>query len=70
MKSKYILESRYAAAEDFRFEAEFDYTSDAHAALVDHIEQWNHIEVRIRKVKYVTEERVIGQYVPITSEEY
>jgi len=70
MSTKFILEYRYETGEDFRFEAEYGSASDAHFAFVKHVEQWKHVEARVRKVMYVTEERVVGQYVPIISEDY
>lgn len=70
MNTKFILEYRYENAEDFRFEAEYENATDAHFALLEHIEKWKHIEVRVRKVVFVTEERVVGKYVPIIAEDY
>ena len=68
--TKYILEYRYGSDEEFRFEAEFNYASDAHEALVTHIDTWKHIEVQVRKVTYVAEERVVGHFQPIDSGDY
>lgn len=70
MGTKFILEYRYETGEEFRFESEFNYALDAHHALIEHVERWPHIEVQVRKVQYVSEESVVGNYQPITSEAY
>lgn len=68
--TKYIVEYRYGSDEEFRFESEYNMARDAHDALTTHIDMWPHIEVRVRMVKYVSEERVVGKYKPIEAGDY
>lgn len=69
METKYILEYRYDEDLEWIFESEFEYVSDAQYALTRHIAGFNFIRVRVRKVRYVTEESIVGEYNPVTVED-
>lgn len=66
MSTKYILEYKYDDDMEWRFEDEYDLVSDAQYRLTKHIETFNFIHVRVRRVKYVTEESIVGEYKPVT----
>ena len=70
MTVKFIMEYRYESDDEWRFEDEFACGSDVHRALTEHVEQWKHIEVRVRKIKTVTTEEEVGRYRPIRAEDY
>ena len=65
MNTKYILEYKYDEDTEWRFEAEYDLVSDAHHNLTKHIKAFNFIHVRVRRVEYITEESIVGQYQPV-----
>lgn len=65
MNTKYILEYRYDEDTEWRFEAEYDLVSDAQYNLTKHIKSFNFIRVRVRQVKYITEESIVGEYIPV-----
>ncbi len=65
MQTKYILEYRYEEDTEWRFEAEYDLVSDAQYNLTRHIKAFNFIHVRVRRVKYIAEESVVGEYHPV-----
>lgn len=65
MQTKFILEYRYEEDDDWRFEAEYEFLSDAQEAYTSHIKVFNFIRVRVRKVKYVEETSIIGEYAPL-----
>ena len=69
MGNKYILEYRYDEDTEWRFESEFEYVCDAQNALTKHVDTFNFIRVRVRKVKYIAEESIIGEYIPLTVSE-
>lgn len=71
-QTKYILEYRYdnETDSDWREEAVFDSTTDAHFAFTEHVRDYPHIILRVRKVKYIEETNVIARFEPISSEEY
>lgn len=69
MKTKYILEYKYEADTDWLFDAEFDLVSDAQYALTSHVKTYNFIRVRVRQVKYITEESIVGEYKPVIVED-
>ena len=70
-KTKYILEYRYDTDEsDWIFDSEFESATQAHYALVDHVAEYKDIECRIRKVKKIETEEVVGHFMPISSEDY
>ena len=70
--TKYILEYRYdcETASDWREEAVFNSATEAHFAFTEHVRDYPHIILRVRKGKYVKEEDVIASFQPISSEEY
>lgn len=70
--TKYILEYRYDSEtdSDWREEAVFNNTTDAHCAFTQHVNEYPHIILRVRKVRYITETNVIARFEPISSEEY
>lgn len=66
---KYILEYRYANNEsEWLHDDEYSTASQAHFALVEHVEDYKHIECRVRRVE--SAERIVGHFMPISSEEY
>lgn len=65
----YILEYIYDEDTEWRFESEYEYVSDAQIALAKHVETYNFIKARVRRVKQVTEESIVGQYNPIVVED-
>jgi len=69
-ETKYILEYTYVEDNEWRFEDEFSSGNDAHHAMLEHIKSFNHIKMRVRKLKYVAEESVVGEYTPIASGDY
>lgn len=62
MQTKFILEYRYEEEDDWRFDDEFYSLSDAQHAYIGHIKSFNFIRIRVRRVKYVEESRIIGEY--------
>lgn len=70
--TKYILEYRYADAPDngWREEDVFNCARDAHFAFTKHVNRYVHIEARVRKVRYIAEEEIVGEFRPISSEDY
>lgn len=66
MNTKYILEYKYEDDTEWRYEEEYDYVSDAQHRLTEHVKAFNFIHVRVRQVKYVTTETIVGEYRPIT----
>ena len=69
MKNRYILEYIYDEDTEWRFESEHDYVSDAQIALAKHVQMYNFIKARVRRVKQVTEESIVGRYSPIIVED-
>ena len=69
MNTKYILEYKYDDDTEWRFEASYDYPSDAQLAFHDHIETYKFIKARVRQVKYVANESIVGEYSPISVED-
>ena len=67
--TNYILEYRYDEDTEWTNQAEFDYVSDAQHALTEHVAMFNYIKVRVRQVKIVTEESIVGEYNPVTVED-
>lgn len=70
--TKYILEYRYDNEHDdaWRQEDVFNNVPDAHRAFSEHVKNYVHIIARVRKVRYVTEEKVVASFNPMSSEEY
>jgi hypothetical protein len=68
--TKFIMEYRYQHSEagGWLYDNEYESAASAHWALVEHVEEYKHIEVRVRKVETVDE--VVGHFKPISSEEY
>lgn len=67
--TKYILEYCYDG-DGWREDAVFNSTVDAHHAFTDHVKEFPHITARVRKVRYITEEDIVANFQPISSEEY
>ena len=66
--TNYILEYQYDEDTEWTHQSEFEYVCDAQHALVEHVESFKFIKVRVRQVKIVTEESIVGEYNPITVE--
>ena len=66
MSTKYILEYKYDDDMEWQDEAEYDLVSDAQFALIKHANTYNFIHVRVRQVKYIIEESIVGEYKPVT----
>lgn len=69
METRYIVEYRYDEVNEWLFESEHEYVSDAQHALTKHVAAFNFIRVRVRKVKYIAEESIVGEYIPVTVED-
>lgn len=69
MKTTYILEYIYDEDAEWRFDSEYESVSDAQIALAKHVKTYNFIKTRVRRVKKVTEESIVGQYNPIIVED-
>lgn len=67
--TNYILEYKYDEDTEWTHQSEFDYVCDAQHALTEHVAMFNHIKVRVRQLKIVTEESIVGEYNPITVED-
>ena len=71
MTTKFILEYRYQHDEsDWLFDCEYSSATLAHYALVEHVEEYKHIECRVRKIKTIETDEVVGHFKPISSEDY
>ena len=70
MTTKFILEYRYGHSNDWLFDREVESASSAHWALVEHVEEYKHIEVRVRKIETIETDEVVGHFKPISSEVY
>lgn len=70
METKYILEYRFDNDEEWITQTEYGDLSLIQEAYITHIATYNHAQCRIREVKYVEETRVLGEFQPISMEEY
>ena len=70
-KTKFILEYRYVRGDaEWIYDCEYRSAASAHWALVEHIDEYKHIECRVRKVKTIETDEVVGHFKPINSEDY
>ena len=71
MTTKFIVEYRYQNDESkWLFDCEYATATEAHLALVEHVAEYKHIEVRVRKIETVETDEVVGHFKPISSEDY
>ncbi len=65
METKYIVEYKYEDDTEWKHEDEYYLPSDAHRRLVEHVKTFSYIHVRVRQVKYIEQESIVGEYQPV-----